>query len=363
MALYKIKSGEGLQPIPQKDFGVENYEERLEDLLEKTPQIPEGEDILFIGRQVNSEYGILDLLALNIDGDAIIIELKKGTTPREVIAQALGYAAWVNQLNYDQLNEIARKYYLTKGKKLVDLISIFKERFGIEEEIKAGEVDSLPLEFNRKQRIYIIAQDISGEVVSVTKFLRKRGVDITCIKFTYHTADSGEEIFETEWLVGKEETGEIKKEVPKGPGEYDEFFHLFEDEIKKILSLEIQPSYFSQRSRVNYKQIRYPGFGPLHYELRFVKEKVPQPSLEIALHKESSEYDGFLDQFFEQNKKVFAERLKNGWKAERWGKKWERIYKLIPLKRDRELNIGLARKAAFEMKNFIEVTQPLLFKK
>ena len=64
MALYKIKSGEGLQPIPQKDFGVENYEERLEDLLEKTPQIPEGEDILFIGRQVNSEYGILDLLAL-----------------------------------------------------------------------------------------------------------------------------------------------------------------------------------------------------------------------------------------------------------------------------------------------------------
>ena len=41
----------------------------------------------------------------------MIAELKKGRTPREVIAQILEYAAWGSLLTYDDLNRIASEYY------------------------------------------------------------------------------------------------------------------------------------------------------------------------------------------------------------------------------------------------------------
>lgn len=45
-----------------------------------------------IGRQVRTTHGgYIDLLALNQDGQLIVIELKRELTPREVVAQALDY--------------------------------------------------------------------------------------------------------------------------------------------------------------------------------------------------------------------------------------------------------------------------------
>ena len=47
---------------------------------------------MLIGRQVHTDYGgFIDLLALNPDGQLIVIELKRDQTPREVVAQALAH--------------------------------------------------------------------------------------------------------------------------------------------------------------------------------------------------------------------------------------------------------------------------------
>jgi hypothetical protein len=97
----------------------------------------------------------------------------------------------------------------------------------------------------------------------------------------------------------------------------------------------------------------------LHYELRVVIKNALEPSIEIALHKESPQYDGFLYDFFTKNSKIFQEKLKGDWKTEKWGKSWERLYKLMPLK-DSKLDIELAKKVAIEMGDFIKETQNLL---
>ena len=51
---------------------------------------------LLIGRQVYTDFGkYIDLLAIDATGSIIIIELKKHKTPRDVVAQTIDYAAWV----------------------------------------------------------------------------------------------------------------------------------------------------------------------------------------------------------------------------------------------------------------------------
>lgn len=55
---------------------------------------------MLIGRQeITSFGGRIDLLAIAPDGSLVLIELKRDRTPRDIVAQALDYAAWVDQLN------------------------------------------------------------------------------------------------------------------------------------------------------------------------------------------------------------------------------------------------------------------------
>ena len=42
--------------------------------------------------------GRIDLLAIAPDASLVLIDLKRDRTPREVVAQALDYASWVEQL-------------------------------------------------------------------------------------------------------------------------------------------------------------------------------------------------------------------------------------------------------------------------
>lgn len=73
-------------------------EARLETWLTQDISIL-GLDVLVIGRQVTTAFGgIIDLLAIDREGELYVIELKRARTPREVVAQVLDYASWVGEL-------------------------------------------------------------------------------------------------------------------------------------------------------------------------------------------------------------------------------------------------------------------------
>ena len=72
-------------------------ERRLEDVLVKEISILGLGPLLILDRQVRTEFGgYIDILALDGEGVLHVIELKKGQTPREIVAQALDYGSWVS---------------------------------------------------------------------------------------------------------------------------------------------------------------------------------------------------------------------------------------------------------------------------
>lgn len=78
----------------------------LEDALAKDLSILSPQ-LMLIGRQVSTSYGkFIDMLAMDASGDLSVIELKKNRTPREVVAQLLDYASWVQSLSYEEISAV-----------------------------------------------------------------------------------------------------------------------------------------------------------------------------------------------------------------------------------------------------------------
>ena len=100
------------------------YEKQLEDMIQTEPRILSDEWML-IGRQIHTGTGgRVDLLAIAADASLVLIELKRGKTPGDVIAQTLDYAAWLEKLNEEDVAELYEK--VKPGASLID---DFQSRF------------------------------------------------------------------------------------------------------------------------------------------------------------------------------------------------------------------------------------------
>ncbi|GHC23442.1 hypothetical protein GCM10010082_14640 [Kushneria pakistanensis] len=89
-------------------------------------------DWLLIGRQVRTDFDkLIDLLALDANGNVIIIELKRNKTPREVVAQAIDYASWVVTLADYQLIDIYEAFAKHYPRPHASLGEAFEAKFGM----------------------------------------------------------------------------------------------------------------------------------------------------------------------------------------------------------------------------------------
>lgn len=194
-----------------------DYEKDFENWLENSPNLlfeEEGETIIWIGRQVRisaEDTGkYLDLLGIDSSGDVVVVELKKGRTPREVIAQILEYSAWIDSLNYEDLNEIAYNYNLSKNQGLEkSLMQAYRDVFFPDDE--ATEED-IKIEFNRSQKLFIVAEDVTPTIRRVASHLRiKYQMNIFCIEYKVQKTEQGDYFISTEKIGGFEELGVGRK--------------------------------------------------------------------------------------------------------------------------------------------------------
>ena len=160
-------------------------EKTLEDMIVAAPAIL-SEEWMLIGRQERTNSGgIVDLLAIAPDGALVVIELKRDRTPRDVVAQAIDYAAWVEML---QTEEIAGIYgRLRPGR---DLAADFKARF-------AQDLDED--ELNASHQIVIVAGALDESSERIVGYLNKRDIAINVLCFQVF-AHGDQRLLSRSWL-------------------------------------------------------------------------------------------------------------------------------------------------------------------
>jgi hypothetical protein len=197
MKLWRV-AGETLQQVPSATL---NQEERLENWIEKDPAIL-GLELALVGRQVQTEFGgRIDLLAIDRQGSCVIIELKKGRSPRDVVAQLLDYASWVCDLDYDDLDRIASEHY---GK---NIASLYQEAFE----------DALPEQLNTTHSMVIAAAELDESSERIIGYLsEKHGLSINAVFFSFFSSDGAEHLGRA-WLRDPIETIERAESRKRPP--------------------------------------------------------------------------------------------------------------------------------------------------
>ena len=97
---------EGAQPISLSGMDLEN---RLQQMVVNDISIVDPQ-LMVIGREVTTPGGRIDVLAIDQNGNLAVVELKRDRTPREVVAQILDYASWVQDLTTLQIQDTFADY-------------------------------------------------------------------------------------------------------------------------------------------------------------------------------------------------------------------------------------------------------------
>ena len=241
MTIYRKDTSGRFVPFEETPFP--DLERVLEDWIESNPHVLlDGEQIAIIGRQPRSEFGkYLDLLGVDESGACVVIELKRGETPRDVVAQTLEYAAWVDSLPLSDLDDIAREYAERRGIEAAGVVGLYGRVFGSEEGEETGE-EADRVTFNTRQRMIVVAERFSGEVEQTLRYLRtKLGVDATGVRIGVHQA-GGETLLETEVVVGRERPVTVAGKVParREPETHESTMERVETEFlrKAVTALE-----------------------------------------------------------------------------------------------------------------------------
>lgn len=142
---------------------------------------------MLIGRQEPTGFGgRIDLLAIAPDGSLVLIELKRNRTPREIVAQALDYAAWVENLTADRIAQIHHRFSNGGG-----LDAAFEKRFGT-------KLDEETL--NASHQIVLVAAALDDASERIIKYLNDRDIAINVLFFQVFQHDS-DLLLSRAWLI------------------------------------------------------------------------------------------------------------------------------------------------------------------
>lgn len=187
----------GSAPFKLQPVKMEN-ENLLEELITKDISIL-NDGWLLIGRQVRTGFDkFIDLLAVDADGSLIVIELKRHRTPRDVVAQAIDYASWIQGLTDSKVIEIYEAFRKQFGMGDQSLDHAFEKRFGI----CLGDV-----ELNSSHQIVVVAAELDASTERIINYLNDKAVPVNAVFFKVFQ-DEGHQYLSRAWMIDPGETQE-----------------------------------------------------------------------------------------------------------------------------------------------------------
>ncbi|HAS3599363.1 TPA: DUF4268 domain-containing protein [Vibrio cholerae] len=180
-----------ISPVKAKKFSELGFTERkhLQEWLAHEPSAL-GEELLIIQKEFDGFDDTrerLDLLALDKDGNLVIIENKLDDSGRDVVWQALKYASYCASLTKAQIVEIYQQY-LDRYEPVTGEVDLLNAPASASartcEFLDAPDLDELKLNLGNSQRIMLVAANFRKEVTSTALWLLGQGISIACFKIT-----------------------------------------------------------------------------------------------------------------------------------------------------------------------------------
>lgn len=182
--------------IPKRTFQALKFSERqhLQEWICKNTDIL-GERLLIIQKEFSGFDDTrerLDLLAIDEEGNLVIIENKLDDSGRDVVWQSLKYASYCSSLTKNDIRGIFQSY--------------------LDQQVNGGTAETILCEFlqvetfsevvlnHDDQRIIMVAANFRKEVTSTALWLLEHNIKIKCIKVTPYELD-GNIFLDTEQII------------------------------------------------------------------------------------------------------------------------------------------------------------------
>ncbi|MFC2949211.1 hypothetical protein [Virgibacillus sediminis] len=189
--MYNI-SNDKVTKIGATTFAELNFKESdIEELLRKNIDMicDEEESMLIVGKQVrNAQHGISDLTAVDNKGNVVLVEIKRDRKDIEARKEAFEFQAIRYAASYatiedpeDLVNKIYAPY-IEKYRNEFEESSLTSAELGTRKLIGFLRENGAESNFNKNQKIILVASDFDEQTLSAVAWLNRNSVDISCFK-------------------------------------------------------------------------------------------------------------------------------------------------------------------------------------
>ena len=161
-----------------------DQEQRLQEILARDISILDRQ-IMVIGREVPvGNSGRIDILAIDPDGSLVVVELKRGRTPRDVVAQALDYGSWISEWGAEEIQST--------------FVDFQKRHLGISnplliEDALRKEYGFSPEDLNGSHRLVIVATELDPASERIVSYLQEQFSVPVSVETFHFFVDGGHE--------------------------------------------------------------------------------------------------------------------------------------------------------------------------
>ena len=193
-----------IEAVLSKTFSELQLTERydLQEWLKKKPNVlaKDEDDRLLIIQEEFSDFDEtnerLDLLAIDREANLVIIENKRDDSGRDVTWQALKYASYCSNFTEKDIVEVYQKYLGSSASAESNLKEFFQKK------------DLSGIEWNKSQRIILVAASFRKEVTATVLWLRRmHDLKIQCIKIVPYQLNE-QLLLDIEQIIPLKETEE-----------------------------------------------------------------------------------------------------------------------------------------------------------
>jgi hypothetical protein len=314
-----------------------------------------GEPLLI----VTSEYARfdkssrrLDVLALDKDGELVVVELKLDAAGSLADQQAIRYAAFCSTMTMEDVVRLYGEYHDVQQADVETTILDFLE------------LEELP-ELSDRPRIILAAGSVNDqELTACVLWLRRFGLDISCVELTPYRLPEGEEVLlvprtiiplpETRAYQINVEKKEVAKAHEAKTREDNQPIWRAIAERFNALGLDLRASGLP---RGGYMQVR-PATGAVHYEWMLKKR---ESALDIAIHFEdrNESANEARAKAFEAMQSEIEQGTGLGFRVEKFGRRWWQARFSIPFNGSQATD-EVATQAAELMRLLIQRTRPMV---